>query len=1444
MRKTNKLLIFSLFLVFLSVSVLGLTENDPDVVAYYSGDNTTHNLTMEGSPEGIAGKINGAIDFDGSTDYILLPSNFIDGQQTDLTINYWFNPDTLASIDTIISDYTSATDCTITHFFESDGSTYLDLCMSDGTRTNYYFNNAHTISTGSWQMITLQWDYSTKVISLWINGISKENYTTSVTSTNFDTSTIDYWIGDQTGFAREIDGKLDDFRIYKSKLNSSEIQELYNNSSGTQDATTTSHEVQLTMDFLYDYTNQSNDLTNNGASINTEGILNSAYDLESTESDYISMSDNIASVSGDNIGSISVWVKPESIPTTGAIWGFGDLGVSTARIRLHVESATNKFHIYSNTGTAYSLYGNTTISVGNWYHVVVTQDASNYKMYVNGVLQTLTGTNGGAWFNDVTTPDVWVIGHRPYAVDSFWDGLIDEFSYWNKTLNSTEISELYNSGAPTSEQQYPFTPLTQPPNESTETTIFGQSLSTINVNSPSYVTLISANYEIEQNNTHGYFTIAANILSGVTNTGQCRILVSGDIPANDFNSTITFNNEPDVLNSIFLITQNVHLNAGNYTNSFQCLRNFNNYDVSNIVGVGHFMIDEAGNEIPHEEQNIQANTTSTTYSLLGSQLITTGNQTTNGITHNIVVDWGAQYTNNAGTREELNTYVSINGINCSSYPRSVAAGNTRIVGGNCLLQNATSNSTYNISVYGKGSSADFDINLFIKSLFVHTNESGSVDLTNKQILTDTSFSEIASFNVEIQGHVDSNLFIKAGIPILSNETTNSSFRFVVKDGSVNFTSPEFGKGVANTSSVNIIHYLVQNIPVDVYNVSLQAKCGNSNCNISGGEMIAYLTDSKSVIKNAFNLSLFDNYDNSSINNFSATLSTGTVFSTTLGSVLIFSDVEEENITITSTYNGGYFSNTVYDHNTSLDLISYLNQTYISWDCVEKISGTNLNCSSPPESTIFNYNIIGNPYSQSVNVSGYYEKINIFNVTALQSETKTSTHYSTNLTLQAQSSLGAISNCVYNVSGITYPSYFESLSGAPNSSVGLINGTYSVLADCTGYAYLIQNVTITNTTQNLLFNLLTTNSVNLTFYDTNTNILLNGTNVTTTFIGATAQTNITNTGSLYVDLLNPSEYTILFSAPNYRQGSYIFTLDDRDNINIPLYLEKSNETELVLINVINKYSKEPIQGAKVTIQKYKNDGWLTDQIVSTDFQGFTEAYFILSTVYYNFLVEYEGVIYFGAVNSNENKKTIFAEDVTNGISIEIDTSPFNTVPSYQTSYDIYADVRFINRTNTTGYFIFQFDDTKNIPRQVVLNVTKSDGSLACTNSVTSESGNINCFINVTSGEIEYYTGTGFVLLGSEWVPVDVAHTYIGIDETTSFDWVSTGIGYILSFFVVLIAFLIFAKIPSMSVLSGTIAFSILIVFRVIFKELELGLLVVFLFGAYLLSRIPSKSGVNA
>ncbi len=78
----------------------------------------------------------------------------------------------------------------------------------------------------------------------------------------------------------------------------------------------------------------------------------------------------------------------------------------------------------------------------NFYHIAVTADPATQetKFYINGSLDVTRATNYG--YLDTTPNDLW-IGASSRIGSLFFDGIIDEVRVYDRALNATEVSAVY-----------------------------------------------------------------------------------------------------------------------------------------------------------------------------------------------------------------------------------------------------------------------------------------------------------------------------------------------------------------------------------------------------------------------------------------------------------------------------------------------------------------------------------------------------------------------------------------------------------------------------------------------------------------------------------------------------------------------------------------------------------------------------------------------------------------------------------------------------------------------------------------------------------------------------------------------------------------------------------------------------------------------------------------
>lgn len=94
---------------------------------------------------------------------------------------------------------------------------------------------------------------------------------------------------------------------------------------------------------------------------------------------------------------------------------------------------------------------------GQWQHVVLTWERNAApKFYFNGVLDASAayGTREGSDNNsiqhnglidgDLVDPTAFVLGRGPMDASGSWNGLMDEFRFYDRALSAAEITDLYN----------------------------------------------------------------------------------------------------------------------------------------------------------------------------------------------------------------------------------------------------------------------------------------------------------------------------------------------------------------------------------------------------------------------------------------------------------------------------------------------------------------------------------------------------------------------------------------------------------------------------------------------------------------------------------------------------------------------------------------------------------------------------------------------------------------------------------------------------------------------------------------------------------------------------------------------------------------------------------------------------------------------------------------
>lgn len=201
---------------------------------------------------------------------------------------------------------------------------------------------------------------------------------------------------------------------------------------------------------FYPFTGNANDESINGNNgIITNAILSADRFNQNERAVYFNGTDarieipHNNSLNINNDISISVWIKPEEIQTSGnrMIVGKSNYFNATNYIFRVTPNAVLQWEYFT------SLYSNSnSLTADSWYHLVLTADSTTgiKQIYINGNLILDQLVPGSGPFGLVTDPlTIGAAKHFGSAWAEFFKGTIDDIRIYNRILDSTEVAALF-----------------------------------------------------------------------------------------------------------------------------------------------------------------------------------------------------------------------------------------------------------------------------------------------------------------------------------------------------------------------------------------------------------------------------------------------------------------------------------------------------------------------------------------------------------------------------------------------------------------------------------------------------------------------------------------------------------------------------------------------------------------------------------------------------------------------------------------------------------------------------------------------------------------------------------------------------------------------------------------------------------------------------------------
>lgn len=304
-----------------------------------------------------------------------------------------------------------------------------------------FYNGSEVTHTSTTAIADDQWThvaatYDGQNVRLYIDGelVYEEAETTALVTDSGSLS-----IGTNDLGAEDLEGDLDEMRIYSRALSSEEVRDLYNWAPGPAGYWRLDENTGTST--VYDVSESGNDGTMNGTMTTADwvkGKFGSALELDDSN-DYISLATEDGEYSND-IFTIGAWV-----------YRYSDSG-ATEMIIDNRDGASDGYgmEIAGSSDQMICRYNatalqptSTTISTDTWTHIACSSDGSTLKAYKDGTMIGSTSISGS-----ISETTDMTFGRTSYTSSNFGPTILDEVKVYTYTRSDDQIIEDMNGGHP------------------------------------------------------------------------------------------------------------------------------------------------------------------------------------------------------------------------------------------------------------------------------------------------------------------------------------------------------------------------------------------------------------------------------------------------------------------------------------------------------------------------------------------------------------------------------------------------------------------------------------------------------------------------------------------------------------------------------------------------------------------------------------------------------------------------------------------------------------------------------------------------------------------------------------------------------------------------------------------------------------------------------------
>ena len=391
-----------------------------------------HDGTLLNGPAWVPGKLDTALDFDGSDDVVDVPQAS-DLDLSTFTVAAWIRLSSITPSQTILEKRDGADLATVNYLLLAAGNE-ITWAFYDGGWASFSTNAANMV-VDTWYHVAGTYDNSSGEGNVYVDGVL---LATGTTTKNPPLVPGSIRIGDSecSTCGNKWNGSLDDVRIYNRALSGSEVSDLYGASLGPiahWKLDETSGTTAVDSVGGHDGTLVNGPLWaagQDGGALDFDGAND---EVTVPHSEQLSLSDAFTLMSWAKPGSISFGYQAIMFKGNSGDfnWWFG---LRNGEFMMEFY-AGGSLQAFATSGAG--------LTAGNWYHIAASFDnaADTVALYIDGVhvhTQSTTATP------DINSLDL-LIGNSAYSGEE-WDGLLDDVRIYDSVLSATEITALANGG--------------------------------------------------------------------------------------------------------------------------------------------------------------------------------------------------------------------------------------------------------------------------------------------------------------------------------------------------------------------------------------------------------------------------------------------------------------------------------------------------------------------------------------------------------------------------------------------------------------------------------------------------------------------------------------------------------------------------------------------------------------------------------------------------------------------------------------------------------------------------------------------------------------------------------------------------------------------------------------------------------------------------------------